>query len=238
MDTLSHTHIFSYTCLNFPSALQRFYDCLLRKINGFVVDAPWFEYWSGYPFPSPGDLPDPETEPASPAWQADSLPLSHLRSPGLETGTLQMWLVENLKIKSSQIWGVLKSMTGICERRGKRDLGHRETHTGRKPRRQEAEAGGMWPQAKECLEAEGTVRGREGHLPRTFRGSNSPADTWTLGFLPPELGGSKPLLLEATRSVTAPGDANRALCWLLQPAHPFPPLAAPLLPTRSAFSSF
>ena len=25
------------------------------------------EYWSGLPFPSPGDLPDPGIEPASPA---------------------------------------------------------------------------------------------------------------------------------------------------------------------------
>ena len=25
------------------------------------------EYWNGLPFPSPGDLPDPEVEPASPA---------------------------------------------------------------------------------------------------------------------------------------------------------------------------
>ena len=25
------------------------------------------EYWSGLPFPSPGDLPDPGTEPGSPA---------------------------------------------------------------------------------------------------------------------------------------------------------------------------
>ena len=32
------------------------------------------EYWSGYPFPSPGDLPNPEIEPRSPALQADSLP--------------------------------------------------------------------------------------------------------------------------------------------------------------------
>ena len=34
------------------------------------------EYWSGLPFPSPGDLPDPGIEPESPAWQADSLLLS------------------------------------------------------------------------------------------------------------------------------------------------------------------
>ena len=31
------------------------------------------EYWSGLPFPSPGDLPDPGIEPQSPALQADSL---------------------------------------------------------------------------------------------------------------------------------------------------------------------
>ena len=31
-------------------------------------------YWSGLPFPSPGDLPDPGSELGSPALQADSLP--------------------------------------------------------------------------------------------------------------------------------------------------------------------
>ena len=35
------------------------------------------EYWSGMPFPSPGDLPDPGIKPLSPALQADSLPPSH-----------------------------------------------------------------------------------------------------------------------------------------------------------------
>ena len=32
------------------------------------------EYWSGLPFPSPGDLPNPGTEPGFPALQADALP--------------------------------------------------------------------------------------------------------------------------------------------------------------------
>ena len=31
------------------------------------------EYWSGLPFPSPGDLSDPGIEPRSPALQADCL---------------------------------------------------------------------------------------------------------------------------------------------------------------------
>ena len=35
------------------------------------------EYWSGLPVPS-GELPNPGIEPASPAWQVDSLLLSHL----------------------------------------------------------------------------------------------------------------------------------------------------------------
>ena len=32
------------------------------------------EYWSGVPFPSLGDLPDPRIEPGFPTLQADSLP--------------------------------------------------------------------------------------------------------------------------------------------------------------------
>ena len=35
------------------------------------------EYWSGLPFPFPGDLPDPGVKPVSPQWQVGSLPLSH-----------------------------------------------------------------------------------------------------------------------------------------------------------------
>ena len=31
------------------------------------------EYWSGVPLPSPGDLPNPEIEPGSPAFQEDTL---------------------------------------------------------------------------------------------------------------------------------------------------------------------
>ena len=37
------------------------------------------EYWSGNPFPSPGDLPHPEAEPWFPASQADSFLLSEPR---------------------------------------------------------------------------------------------------------------------------------------------------------------
>jgi len=39
------------------------------------------KYWSGLPFPSPGDLLNLGIEPASPALQADFLPLSYEESP-------------------------------------------------------------------------------------------------------------------------------------------------------------
>ena len=38
-------------------------------------------YWSGLPFPPPGDLPNPGIKPASLALQANYLLLSHLGSP-------------------------------------------------------------------------------------------------------------------------------------------------------------
>ena len=37
-------------------------------------DFPGKKCWNGLPFPSPGDLPNPEIKPGSPAFQAESLP--------------------------------------------------------------------------------------------------------------------------------------------------------------------
>ena len=45
------------------------------------------EYWSGLPFPSPRDLPDPGIKPGSPALQPDALPSESpgkLNMPALE----------------------------------------------------------------------------------------------------------------------------------------------------------
>ena len=53
-------------------------------------------YWSGFPF-SPRDLPDPGIKPTSPAWQVDSLPLSHQGSPpedGWVENDLLFWLLD------------------------------------------------------------------------------------------------------------------------------------------------
>ena len=43
------------------------------------------KYWSGLQFPSPGDLPDPEIDPGSPALQADSLPTELWEKPMTNT---------------------------------------------------------------------------------------------------------------------------------------------------------
>ena len=47
------------------------------------------EYWSGLPFPSPGDLPDPGIEPRFPSLEADALtsePPGAKGKPGLNKG--------------------------------------------------------------------------------------------------------------------------------------------------------
>ena len=40
------------------------------------------EYWSGLPFPSPGDLPHPGIQPGSATLQADALPSEPPGKPG------------------------------------------------------------------------------------------------------------------------------------------------------------
>ena len=68
---------------------QHAHSCLTLCVTPWTVACraplsmrlPRQEYWSGLPFPSPGDLPATEIEPeplASLAWQAYSLLLSHI----------------------------------------------------------------------------------------------------------------------------------------------------------------
>ena len=50
------------------------------------------EYWSGLPFPFPGDLPDPGIEPRSPELQADTLTSE---PPGKPSVTLALAKISN-----------------------------------------------------------------------------------------------------------------------------------------------
>ena len=56
---------------------QELVSCVQRSATPGTIQSMEFsrpEYWSGLPFPSPGDLPNPGIEPRSPTLQADSLP--------------------------------------------------------------------------------------------------------------------------------------------------------------------
>ena len=50
------------------------------------------EYWNGYPFPSPGDLPNPGIKPRSPALQAASLPAEPQGKPVIVLW--RRWLIQ------------------------------------------------------------------------------------------------------------------------------------------------
>ena len=86
----AHTLVVSFL-MTWPGGDQRLYCCFIAKSYPTLLQTPWTvacqtplsrafpkqEYWSGLPFPSSGDLPDPGIKPVSPALQADSLPLNH-----------------------------------------------------------------------------------------------------------------------------------------------------------------
>ena len=48
------------------------------------------KYWSGLPFPSPGDLPNPGIKPRSPTLQVDSLPAELQGKPNTGVGSLSL----------------------------------------------------------------------------------------------------------------------------------------------------
>ena len=66
------------------------------------------EYWSGLPFPCPGDLSDPGIEPGSPALQADALPSE---PPGKLVSVLGLVLF--LLFSQCLLWGLFSHIT-VC----------------------------------------------------------------------------------------------------------------------------
>ena len=78
-----YTHLFPlYIYIIFSSLFNLCHDSFENSWTTahkatLSMEFPRKEYWSGLPFPSPGDLPDPGIEPVYPALQADSLALSH-----------------------------------------------------------------------------------------------------------------------------------------------------------------
>ena len=59
------------------SIVSEFFDPMDHTVHGILRP----EYWSGQPFPSPGDLPNPGLEPRSPPLKTDSFPAEPQGSP-------------------------------------------------------------------------------------------------------------------------------------------------------------
>ena len=64
------------------------------------------EYWSGQPFPSPGDLPNPGIKPRSSTLQVDSLPAEPQGKPK-RTGVGSLSLLQRISLIQELSWGLL-----------------------------------------------------------------------------------------------------------------------------------
>ena len=72
------------------------------------IDFPRQEYWSGLPFPTPGDLPYPGIEPRSFTLQADSLSSEPLGKPDLSPKSDGVMLVGKIPLAGPGGWAVWK----------------------------------------------------------------------------------------------------------------------------------
>ena len=77
------------------------------------------EYWSGQPFPSPVDLPNPGTEPRSPALHGDSLPAEPPGKPPTVNidilGTSKLKWTGMGEFNSVQFSSVAQSCPTLCD---------------------------------------------------------------------------------------------------------------------------
>ena len=64
------------------------------------------EYWSGLPFPPPGDLPDPGIEPGSPTLEADGLTSEPPGKMALDVGDFKRRLFQVTAWKNTEGAGV------------------------------------------------------------------------------------------------------------------------------------
>ena len=84
------------------------------------------EYWSGLPFPSPGDLPNPGIKPRSPTFQADSLPSEPPGKPELvllELRICQARRKEEERREGKEIEGLCKGYQQKLGKEGSKDTG-------------------------------------------------------------------------------------------------------------------
>ena len=76
-----------------------------------TVGFPRQEYWSGLPFPSLGDLPDPGIEPSSPALAGSLFTSAPVRKPDLMSTLLILMFIEMIPR-----WQFLRSLMLVCKK--------------------------------------------------------------------------------------------------------------------------
>ena len=84
-------------------------SCVLLFVTPWTIQSLEFsrpEYWSGWPFPSPGDLPYPGIKPRSPELQANSLPAEPQGKPK-NTGVGSLSLLQWIFPTQESNWGLL-----------------------------------------------------------------------------------------------------------------------------------
>ena len=81
----------------------RFQNCTVACQAAMSMGFSRQEYWSGLPFPSPGDLPDPGIGWNSPALQADSLP-SELQGKPMQRNILSLKSIKDRISKTHTFW--------------------------------------------------------------------------------------------------------------------------------------
>ena len=73
------------------------------------------EYWSGLPFPSPGDLPNPGVKPGLLHWQADSLPFEPPGKPNLSALLIILSILPKIILCSHSQFSHLVELSNTAE---------------------------------------------------------------------------------------------------------------------------
>ena len=86
------------------------------------------EYWSGKPFPSPGDLLNPGIKPRSPTLQADSLPAEPQEKPR-NTGVGSLSLLQQIFPTQESTWALLHCRQILYQLSYQGSLSYTERHS-------------------------------------------------------------------------------------------------------------
>ena len=106
-DLSSHT-MFHYVSMKFAQSCPTLWTPW--TIQSMEFSRP--EYWSGYLFPSPGDLPNPGIKPRSPTLQTDSLPTEPQGKPK-NTGVGSLSFLQRIFPTQELNWGLLNCTKSV-----------------------------------------------------------------------------------------------------------------------------